>query len=143
MKGMGSLIRLQRWRLDEKRRKLANLERLKADLETQIRRLETDLGREKGVAATGGAGSMTYPAYLVATLERRRTLETSLADVESQIAAAHDEVHTAFQEMKRYEIVAENQLRRQRAQIARRLQAELDEIGIDRHRRKQRDGEPS
>lgn len=140
MKGLDSVIRLQRWQLDEKRRKLADLERLRAELLARLQRLDRDVQQEGQLAGRDVEVAAAYPKYVSAALQQKQTLRNSIGEVDTRIDAAQDEVSVAFEEVKRYETVAENQVRRQRAEIARRLRAELDEIGIEGHRRKRERG---
>lgn len=136
MKGLDSVIRLQRWQLDEKRRKLTDLERLRAELLGRLQRLDHEVQQEGQLAGRDNEVAAAFPKYVSAALQQKQTLRNSIGDVDTQIVAAQDDVSVAFEAVKRYETVADNHVRRQRAEIARRLRAELDEVGIESHRRR-------
>lgn len=136
MKGLSNLIRLHRWRLDERRRNLVELERLAAELRDQRRRLEADLEAEKGVAGASVEAGMTYGGYVRTALARRDKLVRSIAEVENRIRRASEEVLEAFQEVKRYEVAHSHRMRRARARDARLERLALDELGAEAFRRR-------
>jgi hypothetical protein len=76
------------------------------------------------------------PRIGLAGIERQRTLEQSLADVEVQIVQARDALARAFEEMKRYETVAANRERLRMNAAARRERLETDAIAIENFRRR-------
>lgn len=137
MKGLDNLIRLHRWKLDEKRRQMTDLERLKTELEAQAGRLKQDMTAEAEVVR-GSRPEMRfgYSTWLESALLRRDTIEQSLNNLCVQIAHCHDEVTAAFQDVKRYELVAESQARQARNHAARLEQADHDETGVDQFRRR-------
>ncbi len=135
MKGLPTLIRVRQWELEEKRRKLADLQGLEAQLDEAIARLDDEVKMEQGVAAASNEITFAYAPYAQAAIERRRTLVASLEEVRQQIVAAHEEVTIAFQELKKYEIAQDNRRKRARIETNRREQIVLDEIAIESHRR--------
>ncbi len=71
MKALPTLIRMHRWRLEEKRRKLVELERLRAELAAQAQRLEERLASEQRVAKHSEEGRYAYGAYAASIIKRR------------------------------------------------------------------------
>ncbi len=136
MRSLPTLIRLSRWELDQKRRKLGELERLRVDFETQSERLEAELRGEQKSATLSDEGRYAYPAYADAVIDRRRTLARSIAEVEASIEAAREELTTAFEKVKTYELAEERRQDRARATAQRRERLELDEIGLEMYRRR-------
>lgn len=136
MKGLPTLIRLHRWRLDEKRKQLVALERLAAKLRDQRRRLEEELRAEQDVARSLTGAEFTYAAYAKAVVRRRETLARSIAEAESQIERVMAEVTEAFRELKRYEVAQANRERAAEEEAARRERAVLDDVGANVHRRR-------
>ena len=134
MRGLPTLIRLLRWQLDEKRRKLGDLEHLRADFHAQSERLEVELRAEQDSAALTDEGRYAYPTYAEAVIDRRRTLVRSIAEVEASIAEAREEVAAAFEKVKTHEIVGERLEARAWAAAARREQLGFDEIGLEMYR---------
>jgi flagellar export protein FliJ len=135
MKGLPTLIRVRQWELEEKRRKLADLEGLAAQLEEAVARLDDEVRMEQGVASASHEVSFAYAPYAQAAIERRRTLKASLADVRVQIEAAAQEVTAAYQELKKYEVAQDGRRRRARVEANRRETIVLDDIAIEGFRR--------
>jgi flagellar export protein FliJ len=133
---LDQLVRLHRWTLDEKRQKLADLERFRAKLLGNIEALEADLAREQAASERADVTSISLPAFIKATIDRRRKIEGSIAEIDRSIAAARDEITEAFQEFKKYETAHGNHLRREAVKQSRREQTTADELGIELHRRR-------
>ncbi len=136
MSALDSLIRLQRWRVDERRRDLAALEELAAALTAERQRLDAEDAAEQRAAATSAEAGFAYPSYARSLVERRRRLEQSRAETGAQIASAREALAEAFQEMKRYETAAATRLRQQQEREARRERRVLDELGTEAFRRR-------
>ena len=47
-----------------------------------------------------------------------------------------EQLQSAYRELKKYEIASENLAERERVEVARQVQAELDDIAMSRHLRK-------
>ncbi len=136
MKGLAALIRLHTWRLDEKRRELADLQRLEDQFLEDGRRLEAEVAAEQEFAKTSDSGSFSYGGFAVGVIERRKRIEASVAEVRRRIDDKRAEVADAFQELKRYEITQAERLKREQAEADRRTQADLDEISLMQHQRR-------
>lgn len=135
MNGLEGLIRLNKWKLDEKRQALAELERLAQRLRDQLVSLERELAAEQKIAAQSVEAGMSYAYYADAVMKRRETINRSLAEVEGQIRLALDEVAEAFRDLKKFDIVKARR-DREAAEKAKRLQQSLlDEMGLQLHRR--------
>jgi len=131
-----SLIRLHRWQLDERRRHLADLDALAERLRGEQTRLATEQQAEQGVASASLEAGTAYGAYARRLVDRRRKLAESIASVEQQIAQARDALSEAFREVKRYEIAAASRASQHSKRVARRDQANLDEIAAEADRRR-------
>lgn len=136
MSALNSLVRVHGWVLNEKREKLAGLEGLVGKMRTDLEALEQDLEREQRAAAEASEGSVAFPAFVAAALERRRKLRESIADLERAVEAAREEVAEAFQEVKKYELARDNDVRREAGRLAKREQASLDELGTGLYQRR-------
>ena len=140
MTAFGSLVRVHSWALNEKRQKLADLEYLADKMRQDLARLEAELNDEQRAAAGSIEGTIAFPAFVAAALERRKKLRESIADLGLAIDVARAEVREAFQEVKKYELARDNDERREREKAARREQNELDELGANIHQRKKASG---
>ncbi len=68
MTALDQLVRLHRWNLDEKRQKLAELERFRTKLLGNIETLEAELAREQAAAERSEVTSVSLPAFINATI---------------------------------------------------------------------------
>jgi flagellar FliJ protein len=130
-----TMIRVQRWQLDERRQQLAELERLGEKLRTEAHRLVEELTSEQHTAAQSTEAGFAYAGYARAVVDRQSRLKESLAEVDGQIAQARDALADAFAEMKRYEMAQSGRVRRARASAARRQQILQDELAMQMYRR--------
>jgi flagellar export protein FliJ len=136
VKDLGSVIRLHRWQLDEKRRSLADLEALQTRLANEQARLEQTLAREKTKAEASPDPVPGLGAYIRSMIDRRLHIEESRRQVEVRIAAAEEEIAEAFRELKKFELVEEDRQRRV-ALKRRRLETRVfDEIGATAYHRR-------
>jgi len=136
MSALDSLIRLHRWQVDERRRHLADLEGLAAQLSEERLRLEREEAREQAAAAASREAGAAYAAYARQLIERRRKLALSQAEVAEQIERSRAALAEAFQEVKRYEIMAANRARQQQRREQRRQQQVQDDLGGEAFRRR-------
>ncbi|MBL8697232.1 MAG: flagellar FliJ family protein [Alphaproteobacteria bacterium] len=137
MRGLETLIRVKRWEIDGLRRTVAEAESLVARRQEEAARFEIAVVREQQQARADEVGAYGYAAgYASAVIATRADLSRALAAAESHAAEARDRLAEAYAELKRFEIVQE--AREKRAQLAeqRRETIQLDELGIELHRRR-------
>ena len=101
MSSLDSLIRLHGWRLEEKRRVLADLETLMDELKRRARDLEAEIRNEQSAAAGSDEAAYAYGAYAAEAINRREKLAQSVVEIGSKIELARDGVRAAFQEVNR------------------------------------------
>ena len=136
MSALDQLVRLHGWTLDERRRKVVDLEQLCERLQADLDRLDGDLKREEATASGSIELQAAFTAYAAVARKRREKLARSVADVGLEIARAQDEVTEAFQELKRYEQALANRKSRAADEQRRRDQTAADEVGLQIHRRR-------
>ena len=130
-KGIETLIRLNDWRVDQKRRKLGNLLRLIEDFEAELKKLEQDLVSEQAAAAAApNEGGFIYGHYADVVIQRRAIIQVSIQQLEKEANEAREEVSEAYRELKKYETALEARETREEAELASKEQLELDEVGI-------------
>lgn len=134
-----ALIRYHKWRLDEKRRALAELHSLAEKLREQLAALEDEIKAEQEAARQSTEAALTFANYITQANFRKRTLRESIAQVDRQIEVATDEMRDVFQEVKRYEIAQEERTRRDKEKIRRREAAMFDEVAATGFQRRQRE----
>lgn len=130
MSELHALIRLGRWKLDEKRRALAEMHALADGLREDRARLEDEIRSEQEVAGASQEVGFSYAGFAGRAIDRRRRLDESIRQVEERIEEATEEVAEAFQELKRYELAQEGRDRRENERRRRKEGEALDEVAL-------------
>lgn len=136
MKGIANLIRVHQWKLDEKRQELSDLRDIHDDYVAQLVKLEQEMAREQEVAGENQDVGFSYAGYLQVARQRQGNLNSSLDELQNQIATAEDELADLFQELKKYEITRDLRDKRAKDERARKEQIAMDDLSIDIYRRK-------
>ncbi len=132
MKSRESLIRLKRYQVDEKRRQLTQIEAMMADFERMASELDREVAIEQEKAGITDVGHYAYPTYAKAAAQRRDNLRESADNLRGQLEAAQDELAEAVEDLKKVELLEERDQEQQRANMASREQAELEELSQSR-----------
>lgn len=141
MTGLTNLVRLHRWILDEKRQTLVDLLQLVERFKGELGVLEQSLDAERTEASRTLDGALAFQTYIAPALDRRGKLRQTIANLDSEIELARDEVGAAFQELKKYETAQEIQERHHDTERRRRDQVTLDDLGVSLYRRNRAAGD--
>jgi hypothetical protein len=138
MSALEQLVRLHRWRLEEERRKMAELQRLAERLTDQIKTLDESVEREAAAAKEHKTLELAraFAAFADLARLRREKLLRSQADVMLRIDQARESVLEAYRELEKYEQAHKSREERKQVEIRRRERIREDEIGMDLHRRR-------
>jgi flagellar export protein FliJ len=139
MKSREVLVRLHRFRVDEVQRRLKSLTDMRADLERKASDLGVMMQDEQRRASNSELGRLAYPSFVRSVIARRENIQRSIDEIERQAATVREELELAFRELKKYEIEADSQMSRERANEARRVQILSDENALNAHVRKEAD----
>jgi flagellar protein FliJ len=134
MKSRDTLIRLKKFQVDERRRKVAQIEGMIAEFERMAGDLEREIKIEQERAGIHDPGHFAYPTYAKAAIQRRENLKRSADELRVQLDDAKAHLGEAFEELKKVELLDERDQARERAAEAALEQAELDAIGLMRAR---------
>jgi flagellar export protein FliJ len=134
MKSRETLIRLKKFQVDEKRRRVAQIEGMIAEFERMVRDLEREITTEQERAGISDPSHFAYPTYAKAAIQRRENLARSADELRGQLEEAKGVLAEAFDELKKVELLDERDQARERAEEAAREQAEMDNIGLLRSR---------
>src|ERR1700730_7029140 len=129
MKSRETLIRLKKFQVDEKRRKVAQIETMIAQFDRMANDLEREIRVEQDRAGIPDPAHFAYPTYAKAAIGRRNNLKRSADDLKNQLNDAKATLGEAFEELKKVELLDERDQMRERAVENAREQAELDRIG--------------
>ena len=134
MKSRETLIRLKKFHVDEKRRKVAQIEAMIAEFERMGGDLEREIKAEQERAGIHDPAHFAYPTYAKAAIGRRENLKRSADELKTQLADAKGALGEAFEELKKVELLDERDQARERAVETAHEQADLDGIGLLRAR---------
>ena len=132
MKSRDTLIRLRRFQVDEKRRRVTQIEMMMADFLRMAQELDREIAQEEARAGISDTAHFAYPTYARAAAGRRDNMRQSAAALEDQLAEAKAELGEAFEDLKKVEILDDRERASERALEAQREQAEMDRIGLAR-----------
>ena len=131
-----TLLRLKRFRVDELKRQLATLDEMRADLNKKISDLEDSVTRERQRANDSDIGRLAFPSFLQSIDVRRKNIQNTQKELERERAVQQEDLATAFQDLKSFELAEEERLRRAAESEAHADQVRIDEIAMARHLRK-------
>jgi flagellar export protein FliJ len=134
MKSRDTLIRLKKFQVDEKRRKVMQIEGMIAEFERMSNELEREIKTEQERAGIHDPGHFAYPTYAKAAIQRRDNLKRSADELKGQLNDAKEALAESFEELKKVELLDERDQMRERAAEAALEQSELDGIGLMRAR---------
>ena len=130
MKSRETLIRLKKFQVDDRRRRVMQIEGMIAEFERMGADLEREIRAEQERAGIHDPGHFAYPTYAKAAISRRENLKRSADELRIQLEDAKGALGEAFEEMKKVELLDERDQMREREEAEAREQAELDAIGL-------------
>ncbi len=138
MADLNGLIRLRKYRVEEKQKALAEIFRQAELLETRKRILLADVDREQALAEESGDvdAMVAYAAYAARVYTELKKLDFLISKMEPRIIKAQDEMREAFSEQKKAEIIQEQREKEEAEKIAKKENSNLDDIGVEVFRRK-------
>jgi flagellar export protein FliJ len=103
MKSRDTLIRLKRFQVDEKRRRVAQIETMVAEFNRMAADLDREIAAEEQKAGITDPSHFAYPTYARAAGQRRDNLRQSAQNLHTQLDDAKAELGEAFEELKKAE----------------------------------------
>ena len=135
MKSRETLIRLKKFQVDEKRRKVAQIEAMIAEFDRMCGDLDREIKTEQERAGIHDPAHFAYPTYANAAITRRDNLVRSAGELKMQLDDAQAMLGEAFEELKKVEMLEQRDQQRERTEQNAREQAELDRIGALNYQR--------
>ena len=130
MKSRDALIRLKRFEVEEKRRKVAEIETMIGDFSQMATDLDRQIAIEQDRAGITDVNHYAYPTFAKAAMARRNNLSVSATNLAAKLAAARDDLDDACEELKKIELLEERDAERIRLEQARA--SDLDVAAIQR-----------
>jgi flagellar protein FliJ len=130
MKSRETLIRLKKFQVDERRRRVAQIEGMIAEFERIAGDLDREIRNEQDRAGIHDPTHFAYPTYAKAAMARRENLKRSADELKAQLDDAKAALGEAFEEMKKVELLDERDQMRGRAEGDARAQIEFEAIDM-------------
>ncbi len=127
MKSHHTLVRLKRFQLAEKRRRVAQIETMIADFQRMAGELEREIAAEQQRAGIHDPAHFAYPTYAKAAIARRDNLKRSAGELTMQLKEAKTALQEAFEEIERTELLVERNHDRTTEEV--RIESKTDSIG--------------
>src|ERR1700741_5665519 len=105
MKSRETLIRLKKFQVDEKRRKVAQIETMIAEFDRIAAELDREIKVEQDRAGIHDPGHFAYPTYAKAAMTRKENLKRSADELRIQLEDAKAALAEAFEGMKKGELL--------------------------------------
>jgi flagellar export protein FliJ len=125
MKSHDALIRLKTFQVDDKRRKVAQIESMIAEFERMANDLDREIRVEQDRSGIHDPSHYAYPTYAKAALARRDNLRHSADELRGQLDDAKTALQEACDERRKVELLGE---RERSAADAR--QSDLDPLAV-------------
>ena len=103
MKSRNTLIRLKKFQVEEKRRKVAQIEAMIADFQRMGADLDREIAAEQERAGIHDPAHFAYPTYAKAAMTRRENLKRSAGELAVQLEEAKIALHECFDDLKKVE----------------------------------------
>src|ERR1044072_5437863 len=103
MKSRDALIRLKRFEVDEKRRKVADIEAMIGEFNHMAVDLDRQIAIEQERAGISDVNHYASPTFAKAAMQRRNNLTASAADLAAKLAAARGELDEGREGRKKIE----------------------------------------
>jgi flagellar protein FliJ len=107
MRSRENALRLKRFNLDEKRRRVAQIELMVAEFERMAAELDREIIIEQERSGIRDASHFAYSTYARAAGIRRDNLLRSVGELRGQLAEAQAQLDAALGEVRAYEAFSE------------------------------------
>ena len=99
MKSRDTLVRLKQFQVEEKRRRIAQLQQMIAEFTRMTNELDREIANEEQRANINDPSHFAYPTYARAARTRRDNLNHSLGDLREKLGAAERQMEEAAEEL--------------------------------------------
>ena len=132
MKSRDALIRLKRFEIEEKRRKVVEIETMIGDFNHMASDLDRQIAIEQERAGVSDVNHYAYPTFAKAAIQRRNNLATSAENLAGRLAAARGDLDEACEELKKIELLEERGAERLRLEETRTAPSDLPVTPVHR-----------
>jgi flagellar export protein FliJ len=135
MQALDTMIRLHKFQLDDKRRKLRELRDLSQQLQMSLQQLDAEVAREQSLSAGNVETQKIFNNFKKMADMRKVSLLESIERLEQEVTTITDEIAESFTELKRFEITKDDNLAKSKKHKLHQENEQLDEVALQRFRR--------
>jgi flagellar export protein FliJ len=103
MKSRDTLIRLKRFQVEDKRRRVVQIESMIAEFTRMAGELDREIATEEKRAGNSDPSHFAYPTYARAAMTRRDNLTRSREELEGQLADAKVHLNESLEDFRKVE----------------------------------------
>jgi len=103
MKSRDTIVRLKRFQLEEKRRRVRQIETMLAEFARMSGELDREIANEERRAGISDPRHFAYPTYARAAASRRDNLKSSIIELSTQVEEAKAAEGEAEAELQKFE----------------------------------------
>lgn len=107
MKAREGLMRAKRFKAEEKRRQVGQIESMIAEFERMAQELDYQVAAEQERSGIHDTGHFAYPTTAKAAIQRRDNLLASTNELRERLHVAESECSEALEELAKYEAIAD------------------------------------
>lgn len=126
MKSREALLKFKRFQVEERRRRVSQIEAMIAEFGRMAGDLDREIETEEKRAGISDPAHFAYPTYAKAARARRDNLLNSAGELKDQLDDAKSALDVAFEDLKKIEILDDRERAAERAETALRQQMEND-----------------
>ena len=126
MKSREALLKFKRFQVEERRRRVSQIEAMIAEFGRMAGDLDREIEGEEKRAGISDTGHFAYPTYAKAARARRDNLLNSAGEIKDQLEEAKGALEIAFEDLKKIEVLDDREKAAERAEAAMRQQMEND-----------------
>ena len=129
-------MHLKRFRVEELKRRLATLDEMRVDLDSQLADLDRFAARNGHRTAEAEISRLALPTLLRSIDLRRNNIQNTRKDLERERAAQEQDLAAACEDLRSFELAEHQRLRRTVDAQTRSAQFRRDGLSMMRHLRK-------
>ena len=126
MKSREALLKFKRFQVEERRRRVSQIEAMIAEFGRMAGDLDREIEGEEKRAGISDHAHFAYPTYAKAARARRDNLLNSAGELKDQLDEAKGALEIAFEDLKKIVVLDDREKAAERAEAAMRQQMEND-----------------
>ncbi|MCQ2966660.1 MAG: hypothetical protein MJ250_08010 [Alphaproteobacteria bacterium] len=131
------LIKLKQLLLDDRLSSLAKLYRFEQSLQNRKILLKKKLLEEEIASRENSVAALTFGSYVEWNIAENKRVDRAIINAQHDIDIMRELIREAYKEKKVFEIIRENRQKRELAEIQRKENLFMDELGQTLFRRRQ------